>query len=50
MFKNPAYPLVKEVDEVTDVNKVAQMLSSGNWIAIGATTQGQIVFVMGRVA
>lgn len=41
--------LVKELRETSDIKEVAEMLSSGNWIAISATTREPIKFCMGRV-
>ena len=40
---------IKELREVTDTKEVAEMLNSGNWIAISATTREPIVFCMGLV-
>lgn len=40
---------IKELREVEDIKEVAQMLNSGNWIAISATTGEPIKFCMGRV-
>lgn len=41
---------VKEIREVRDIKEVAQMLSSGKWIAIYATANEPFVFSMGRTA
>ena len=41
---------VKEIREVKDIKKLTQMLSSGKWIAIYATTNEPFVFSMGRTA
>lgn len=46
---NPALTCVVEVKETSDVEEVAQLLSSGNWIAICATTEKPFLFSMGRV-
>lgn len=40
---------VKEVRETKDVKEVAQMLASGDWIAIYATPQDPFCFCLGRV-
>lgn len=40
---------VKEVYETKDVKEVAQMLSSGDWIAICATSEEPFLFSLGRV-
>jgi hypothetical protein len=46
---NPAYQLVKEVRETTDIDEVAEKLSTDEWIAISATkTKGGYLFVLGR--
>lgn len=47
--KQNVMALVKEVKETQDIKEAAQMLTSGNWIAISATTGEPIVFCMGRV-
>lgn len=48
---NPALCLVKEVFESKCLEKVAELLTSGNWIAISATRskEGCYLFVLGRV-
>jgi len=40
---------VKEVAESSDMKEVAQMLHSGNWIAICATLTEPTVFCLGRI-
>lgn len=45
---NPALQYIKEVKEVSEIKKVAQMLSTGEWIAICATEDASN-FVMGKV-
>ena len=48
--KNPALPLVKAVKETSDMETVAQMLNSGDWIAINATkSENGYLFVLGKV-
>ena len=49
---NPVLPMVKEVRETCDMEKVAAMLSTGIWVAIAATADknGKYLFSMGRVA
>lgn len=49
-IKNPVYPLIKEVREVSDIKEVAKLLTSGHWVAIDATNLKSITFVMGRVS
>lgn len=39
----------KEVAETTDAKKVAQMLSSGNWIAVCATDEAPYCFCLVRI-
>lgn len=46
---NPALKHVKEVLETTDTKKVAQLLSTGEWIAIYAIENDPVLFVMGRI-
>lgn len=41
---------VKEVTESSDIAEVAQMLHSGNWIAICATLGEPTVFCLGRIS
>ncbi len=40
---------IKEINETSDIKEVAQMLSSGNWIALCATEEEPYCFCMGRV-
>lgn len=40
---------ITEIRESSDIKKVAQMLSSGNWIAICATAEEPYVFSLGRI-
>lgn len=49
MKVNPVLQYVKEVLETTDTKKVAQLLSTGEWIAISAIENEPILFVMGRI-
>lgn len=46
---NPALQYVEKIEEISDIKKVAQMLSSGEWIAICATTSEPRTFAMGKV-
>lgn len=46
---NPALQYVKEVREEKDIKKIAQMLSTGEWIAICATDLEDPVFTLGKV-
>lgn len=47
---NRILSLIKEVKKTTDTKEAAQLLSSGNWIAIYAVSNGDITtFVLGRV-
>ena len=39
---------VTEVKETSDIKEVAQLLSTGEWIAICATTVEPSVFVLGN--
>lgn len=41
---------IKEVAESSDMKEVAQMLRSGNWIAICATLTEPTVFCLGRIS
>lgn len=42
---------IKEIQEITDTKKAAQLLSSGNWIAVYAVENKDVVtFVLGRIA
>ena len=48
--KQTVLAMVREVKEVADIKEAAQMLASGNWIAISATTQREpTVLCMGRL-
>lgn len=40
---------IVELVEVSDINEVARLLSSGKWIAVRATVEEPIVFCLGRV-
>lgn len=40
---------IKELKESSDIKEVAQLLHSGNWIAICATETEPIKFSLGRV-
>lgn len=40
---------IKEIREITDIEEVAQMLSSGNWIALCATRKEPYCFCLARV-
>lgn len=47
---NPIYPMVKEIQEVSDSKKAALMLQSGIWVTISAVFHGdEVVWIMGRV-
>ena len=46
---NPALQFVTEIQETSDIKTVAQMLSSGDWIAICATEHEPFVFSLGKV-
>jgi|GEM_PF-3703729 len=39
--------LIRQVYETTDIQEAAQMLASGKWIAICATTKWPITIVLG---
>ena len=41
---------VKEVKETSDVKEIAQLLSTGKWIAICANTAEPPTFVLGRLS
>lgn len=41
---------VKRLKETSNITEVAQMLSSGDWIAIHATLCDPPVFILGRIA
>lgn len=47
--KASVFSHVVEIQETSDIEKVAQMLSSGNWIAICATEKEPYVFSLGRI-
>lgn len=47
--KTKVLSFVKEVKETRDVKEVAKLLSSGNWIAICATTDMAPLFSLGRI-
>jgi hypothetical protein len=50
--KSKVYPLVKSIKETSDVKEVANLLNSGNWIAIFATPEnadGSFKFVLGKL-
>ena len=49
MKVNPALQHVKEVLETTDTKKVAQLLSTGEWIAISAIENEPVLYIMGRI-
>lgn len=40
---------IEEIKEDSDIKEVAQMLSSGNWIALCATNTEPYCFCLGRV-
>ncbi len=40
---------IEEIREVTDIKEVAQMLSSGNWIALCATRKEPYCFCLARI-
>ncbi|HIW17018.1 MAG TPA: hypothetical protein H9689_06095 [Firmicutes bacterium] len=40
MMKNPVYKFIKEIMETDDMQTVAELLSSNDYIAIGATARG----------
>jgi len=40
---------IVELVEVSDINEVARLLSSGKWIAVHATLKESVVFCLGRV-
>lgn len=46
---NNLYRQIVEVRETSNVKEVAQMLHSGNWIAICATETEPFVFSLGRI-
>lgn len=46
---NEVLSKVKEVRETQDIREVAQLLSSGKWIAICATPDEPYLFSLGRV-
>ena len=48
-MKQDVFSEVKELREVTDIKEVAEMLHSGNWIALSATGNEPYVFCLGKV-
>jgi hypothetical protein len=40
---------IVEIVETKDIKEVAQKLSSGNWIAVCATTEKPYLFCLGRL-
>lgn len=40
---------IKEVRESRDIREIAQLLSSGNWIAVCATPEDEPLFSLGRI-
>lgn len=46
---NSAMQLVRETRQTKDIKEVAKLLSSGDWIAIFATTEENPTFVLGMV-
>ena len=48
---NPALSLVNAIVETYDLEKVSELLCSGDWIAIGAAKSGDgsFLFALGRV-
>lgn len=40
---------VKSVKDTTDIAEVAQLLSTGKWIAISATPEPPYLFALGKV-
>lgn len=49
MKVNPSLRHVREIKETTDIKEVAQMLSTGEWIAISATCVEPYRFYLGRI-
>lgn len=47
--KNIVLAQIEELRETSDIAEVAQLLNSGNWIAICATTSESPVFCLGRL-
>lgn len=47
-MENPLM-FIKELFETSDIKEVAQMLHSGNWIAICATETEPFNFSLGRI-
>lgn len=45
----PYLRLVKEVYESSNIKEIAQLLSSGDWIAVHAIPKEEPVFVLGRI-
>lgn len=49
-MKNPVYVLVKEVKETYSIDEMVDLLSSGEWVVIGAARGNKgILFSLGRV-
>lgn len=49
--QNPLfYQHLTELRETADLKEIAQMLHSGEWIAICATEKEPYVFLMGRIS
>lgn len=48
--RNLALAQISEVYETSELKEVAQKLSSGDWIAICATTAENPMFVLGKLA
>ena len=49
-LENPVYVLVKEVKETYSIDEMVDLLSSGEWVAIGAARGNKgILFSLGRV-
>lgn len=47
---NPAYALIKEIVQTTDMEEVAELLASNKWIAIcAAKSNDGYLFALGRV-
>jgi hypothetical protein len=50
MKVNPALQYVTDVYETRDIKEVAQMLASGDWIAMCATLDEPFLFALGKVS
>lgn len=48
--KNIILSQLSEVKETSDIKEIAQLLNSGNWIAVCATTEEKPNFVLGKLA